>query len=139
MVALVDHTGAAVGALGVVARPVASILEVASKTGQSIVNRSSPKQWRATRIRLPRHLREDSPLLPYSWESAVGRAVLLETDGGCFRNEASSQLNIITDPPFFLFFVFLSGIQKDMARFIMHASSMFLLVCLLIFDKLLIV
>ncbi|KAG0604647.1 hypothetical protein M758_10G186100 [Ceratodon purpureus] len=80
-------SGAAVGALGVVARPVASILEVASKTGQSIVNRSSPKQWRATRIRLPRHLREDSPLLPYSWESAVGRAVLLETDGGCFRNE----------------------------------------------------
>lgn len=78
------------GALGVVARPVASILEVASKTGQSIVNRSSPKQWRATRIRLPRHLREDCPLLPYSWESAVGRAVLLETDGGCFRNEVCS-------------------------------------------------
>lgn len=78
------------GALGVVARPVATILEVASKTGQSIVNRSSPKQWRAMRIRLPRHLREDSPLLPYSWESAVGRAVLLETDGGCFRNEVSS-------------------------------------------------
>uniref|UniRef100_A0A7I4B673 Uncharacterized protein n=1 Tax=Physcomitrium patens TaxID=3218 RepID=A0A7I4B673_PHYPA len=84
-------SGAAVGALGVVARPVASILEVASKTGQSIVNRSSPKQWRATRIRLPRHLREDCPLLPYSWESAVGRAVLLETDGGCFRNEPKAR------------------------------------------------
>lgn len=75
------------GALGVVARPVATILEVASKTGQSICNRSSPVQWRATRMRLPRHLSEDSPLLPYSWESAVGRAVLLEAHSGCFRNE----------------------------------------------------
>lgn len=84
---LIGITGAAIGALGVVARPVASILEVASKTGQSIVNRSSPTQWRATRMRLPRHLSQDSPLLPYSWESAVGRAVLLEADGGCFRTE----------------------------------------------------
>ncbi len=83
------------GALGVVARPIVSILEVATKTGQSICNHSSPAKWRATvRIRLPRHLNENTPLLPYSWESAVGQAVLLEADYGYFKNEVSSHIHV---------------------------------------------
>jgi hypothetical protein len=76
----------ALGAVGVVARPVASILEVAGMTAQSIRNRSRPVQWLATRVRLPRYV-NDSPLMLYSWERAVGQAVLLEAEGGRFKNE----------------------------------------------------
>lgn len=79
----------ALGAVGVVARPVASILEVAGVTAQSIRNRSRPAQWQATRVRLPRHVNDYSPLMLYSWERAVGQAVLLEAEGGRFKNEVA--------------------------------------------------
>ncbi|CAM6098991.1 unnamed protein product [Calypogeia fissa] len=80
-------SGMALGVVGVVARPVASILEVAGMTAQSIRNRSRPIQWHATRVRLPRHVNDYSPLMLYSWERAVGQAVLLEAEGGRFKNE----------------------------------------------------
>ncbi|KAG6546751.1 hypothetical protein Mapa_011940 [Marchantia paleacea] len=80
-------SGAALGVVGVVARPVASILEVAGMTAQSIRNSSRPAQWRASRVRLPRYISEYSPLLVYSWERAVGQAVLLEAEGGRYKTE----------------------------------------------------
>ncbi|KAL2613042.1 hypothetical protein R1flu_024734 [Riccia fluitans] len=78
-------SGAALGAVGVVARPVASILEVAGMTAQSIRNSSRPAQWRASRSRLPRYVSEYTPLLVYSWERAVGQAVLLEVEGSQYK------------------------------------------------------
>ncbi|OWM73838.1 hypothetical protein CDL15_Pgr018898 [Punica granatum] len=74
-------SGMALGLTGVVARPAASILEVTGKTAQSIRNRSKHYQTRGAkrlRVRLPRHLRPDLPLKPYSWEEAIGISVLRE-------------------------------------------------------------
>lgn len=68
----------ALGITGVVARPAASILEVTGKTAQSIRNRSRIHNSRSQRhrLRLPRPLSRELPLRPYSWEEAVGTAVL---------------------------------------------------------------
>lgn len=73
-------SGMALGITGVVARPAASILEVTGKTAQSIRNRSRIHniRFRRHRLRLPRPLSREQPLRPYSWEEAVGTAVLTE-------------------------------------------------------------
>lgn len=70
----------ALGLTGVVARPAASILEVTGKTAQSIRNRSKHYQTgvKRLRVRLPRRLRPDLPLKPYSWDEAIGTYVLME-------------------------------------------------------------
>ncbi|ESQ32011.1 hypothetical protein EUTSA_v10003500mg [Eutrema salsugineum] len=73
-------SGVALGITGLVARPTASILEVTGKTAQSIRNRSRLHNIRSQRhrLRLPRPLSRELPLRPYSWEEAVGTAVLME-------------------------------------------------------------
>ncbi|KAJ0248608.1 Uncharacterized protein HA466_0156830 [Hirschfeldia incana] len=73
-------SGMAMGITGLVARPAASILEVTGKTAQSIRNRSRIHNSRSQRhrLRLPRPLSRELPLRPYSWEEAVGTAVLTE-------------------------------------------------------------
>ncbi|KAL0738567.1 hypothetical protein Bca4012_014777 [Brassica carinata] len=73
-------SGVALGITGLVAIPAASILEVTGKTAQSIRNRSRIHNIRSQRhrLRLPRPLSRELPLRPYSWEEAVGTAVLTE-------------------------------------------------------------
>ncbi|XP_019058238.1 PREDICTED: uncharacterized protein LOC104814962 [Tarenaya hassleriana] len=73
-------SGIALGITGLVARPTASILEVTGKTAQSIRNRSRlhSARYQRRRLRLPRPLNRELPLRPYSWEEAVGTAVLTE-------------------------------------------------------------
>lgn len=80
-------SGVAVGAVGLVARPVASILEVAGRTAQSIRSWSQPTQRQERRTRPPRFLRRFGPLLPYSWEEAIGNAVLAQALGSRLNNE----------------------------------------------------
>lgn len=80
-------SGIAVGAAGLIARPVVSILEVSGRTAQSIRNRSNPSRLNHFRVRLPRPLVRDSPLLPYSWEEAVGTAVLQEVESKRLKDE----------------------------------------------------
>lgn len=80
-------SGIAVGAAGLIARPMVSILEVSGRTAQSIRNRSNPSQLNHFRVRLPRPLVRDSPLLPYSWEEAVGTAVLQEVESKRLKDE----------------------------------------------------
>lgn len=82
-----SSAGIALGATGLVARPVASILEVTGKTAQSIRNRSSPHQPNRFRIRLPRPLARELPLVPYSWEEAIGISMLLEADNSRLKDE----------------------------------------------------
>ncbi|XP_068635600.1 intermembrane lipid transfer protein VPS13 isoform X2 [Aristolochia californica] len=79
-------SGIALGTAGLVARPVASILQVAGKTAQSIRNRSGPNPNRF-RIRLPRPLAREIPLVPYSWEEAIGIFMLLEAEESKFKDE----------------------------------------------------
>lgn len=75
---MLSYTGIALGMTGLVAKPAASILEVAGKTAQSIRNRSKLPHMGSQRyrVRLPRSLSRESPLKPYSWEEAVGTSVL---------------------------------------------------------------
>lgn len=80
-------SGIAMGTAGLVARPMASILEATGKTAQSIRNRSSPHQSNRFRIRFPRPLARELPLLPYSWEEAIGVSMLLQADGSRLRGE----------------------------------------------------
>ncbi|KAL4187276.1 hypothetical protein AMTRI_Chr09g38240 [Amborella trichopoda] len=80
-------SGVAAGTAGFVARPVVSILEVAGRTAQSIRNRTQPQKLSRFRVRFPRPLAFDLPLLPYSWEEAVGISMLLEADESRLRNE----------------------------------------------------
>lgn len=83
-------SGVALGITGLVARPTASILEVTGKTAQSIRNRSKLHNIRSQRhrLRLPRPLSRELPLRPYSWEEAVGTAVLMEVgDSLKFKGE----------------------------------------------------
>jgi len=83
-------SGVAMGITGLVARPTASILEVTGKTAQSIRNRSRIHNIRSQRhrLRLPRPLSREQPLRPYSWEEAVGTAVLMEVgDSLKFKGE----------------------------------------------------
>ncbi|XP_057965676.1 uncharacterized protein LOC131156193 isoform X2 [Malania oleifera] len=77
-------SGMALGVTGLVAKPAASILEVTGKTAQSIRNRSRISQTKAQRFRarLPRPLRKEIPLRPYSWEEAIGASILIDTDDG---------------------------------------------------------
>nr|XP_027100369.1 uncharacterized protein LOC113719357 isoform X2 [Coffea arabica] len=71
-------SGIALGVTGLVAKPAASILEVTGKTAQSIRNRSKIPHVGSQRfrVRLPRALSEGCALKPYSWEEAIGTAVL---------------------------------------------------------------
>ena len=87
--------GIALGAVGLVARPVASILELAGRTAQSIRSWSHPIQ-QAKRIRPPRYISTDGPLLPYSWEEAIGHAVLREAVASRLQNEVCAA-SIITN------------------------------------------
>ncbi|XP_043712275.1 uncharacterized protein LOC122661037 [Telopea speciosissima] len=80
-------SGIALGTAGLVARPVASILEVTGKTAQSIRNRSNPHQSHHFRVRFPRPLARELPLRPYSWEEAIGTWMLLEADERKFKDE----------------------------------------------------
>lgn len=82
-----SFAGIALGTAGLVARPVASILEVTGKTAQSIRNRSSPHQPNRSRIRFPRPLARELPLVPYSWEEAIGISILLEADNSKLKDE----------------------------------------------------
>ncbi|GMG99180.1 hypothetical protein Nepgr_001020 [Nepenthes gracilis] len=83
-------SGFALGVTRLVARPAASVLEVTGKTAQSIRNRSRLHRMAShrNRVRLPRPLRRELPLRPYSWEEAVGTAMLIEIDDGLrFKDE----------------------------------------------------
>lgn len=80
-------SGAAKGLAGLVAKPTASVLELAGQTTRAIRNSTRPMGSRAFRVRPPRHVSRDAPLAQYSWQEAVGRAVLLEADGGRLREE----------------------------------------------------
>lgn len=75
---MLSYAGIALGMTGLVAKPAASILEVAGKTAQSIRNRSKLPHTGSQRyrVRLPRPLSRETPLKPYSWEEAVGTSVL---------------------------------------------------------------
>ncbi|PON37049.1 Vacuolar protein sorting-associated protein [Parasponia andersonii] len=77
-------SGIALGVMGLVAKPAASILQVTGKTAQSIRNRSRLYQMGSQRfrVRLPRPLSREVPLRPYSWEEAVGLSVLVEAGDG---------------------------------------------------------
>lgn len=81
------ETGIAIGTAGLVARPVASVLEATGKTAQSIKNWSSPHQSGHLRTRLPRPLAKELPLSPYSWEEAIGVSALLHIDNSRLRDE----------------------------------------------------
>ncbi|KAF9591494.1 hypothetical protein IFM89_004548 [Coptis chinensis] len=80
-------SGVALGTAGVVARPVASILEVTGKTAQSIRNRSRLHRSHRFRARFPRPLTRELPLQPYSWEEAIGISMLQEADDVKFKDE----------------------------------------------------
>ncbi|XP_019702812.1 uncharacterized protein [Elaeis guineensis] len=80
-------SGIAMGTAGLVARPMASILEATGKTAQSIRNRSSPHQSSRFRIRFRRPLARELPLSPYSWEEAIGVSMLLQADGSRLKDE----------------------------------------------------
>ena len=70
------------GTAGLVARPMASILEATGRTAQSIRNRSNPHESNRLRVRFPRPVARDRPLFPYSWEEAIGISLLIQADGG---------------------------------------------------------
>ncbi|KAL8141634.1 hypothetical protein V2J09_014666 [Rumex salicifolius] len=77
-----EKHGFALGVTGLVARPAASVLEATGKTAQSIRNRSKLHRMghHPFRTRLPRPLSRETALRPYSWEEAVGAAVLTEAN-----------------------------------------------------------
>ncbi|KAG0496670.1 hypothetical protein HPP92_001361 [Vanilla planifolia] len=77
----------AMGTIGLVARPVASLLEGTAKTAQSIRNRSSPHLSSHRRVRLPRPLARELPLSPYSWEDAIGLTMLQQADEAKYKDE----------------------------------------------------
>ncbi|KAG0501184.1 hypothetical protein HPP92_001256 [Vanilla planifolia] len=80
-------SGVAMGTIGLVARPVASLLEGTAKTAQSIRNRSSPHLSSHRRVRLPRPLARELPLSPYSWEDAIGLTMLQQADEAKYKDE----------------------------------------------------
>ncbi|XP_057532669.1 uncharacterized protein LOC130810577 isoform X2 [Amaranthus tricolor] len=81
--------GIALGVTGLVAKPAASVFEATGRTAQSIRNRSRLHRMglHHLRVRLPRFLSAELPLRPYSWEEAIGSAVLLDVDGSKFKDE----------------------------------------------------
>ncbi|KAJ4962382.1 hypothetical protein NE237_022321 [Protea cynaroides] len=91
-------SGIALGTAGLVARPVASILDVTGKTAQSIRNRSNPHQSHHFRVRLPRPLAREFPLRPYSWEDAIGTSMLMEADDRKFKDEIFVMCKMLKQP-----------------------------------------
>ncbi|KAJ0968161.1 hypothetical protein J5N97_025078 [Dioscorea zingiberensis] len=80
-------SGIAMGTAGLVARQMASILEAMGKAAQSIRSRSSPHQSNRLRVLFPRPLSRELPLLPYSWEEAIGVSVLLQAAESSLKDE----------------------------------------------------
>ncbi|XP_077218039.1 vacuolar protein sorting-associated protein, putative (DUF1162) isoform X2 [Tasmannia lanceolata] len=95
-------SGIALGTAGLVARPMASILEVTGKTAQSIRNRFSPHQPIRSRIRFPRPVARELPLLPYSWEEAIGISMLLEAGDSELKNEIFVMCKALKQPGKFI-------------------------------------
>ncbi|XP_042498014.1 uncharacterized protein LOC122076662 [Macadamia integrifolia] len=106
-------SGIALGTAGLVARPVASILEVTGKTAQSIRNRSRPHQSNHFRVRFPRPLARELPLRPYSWEEAIGTSMLLEADERKFKDEIFVMCKML----------------KQSGKFVIMTSRVILVVC----------
>ena len=75
------------GTAGLVARPMASILEATGRTAQSIRNRSNPHESNYLRVRFPRPVARDHPLLPYSWDEAIGVSLLAQAESGRLKEE----------------------------------------------------
>ncbi|ONK64446.1 uncharacterized protein A4U43_C07F26050 [Asparagus officinalis] len=95
-------SGIAMGTAGLVARPMASILEATGKTAQSIRKRSNPHQSKRLRIRFPRPLARELPLLPYSWEEAIGVSMLLQADASRLRDEIFVMCKTLRHPGNFI-------------------------------------
>jgi len=90
------------GTAGLVARPMASILEATGRTAQSIRNRSNPYESNRLRVRFPRPVARDRPLFPYSWEEAIGISLLSRADGGRLKEETFVMCKILKEPGKFL-------------------------------------
>ncbi|KAJ1693233.1 hypothetical protein LUZ63_009931 [Rhynchospora breviuscula] len=95
-------SGIAMGTAGLVARPMASILEATGKTAQSIRNRSNPLQFNRLRVRFPRPLQRDLPLFPYSWEEAIGNAAVKQANNHSLQNEAFVMCKPLRKPGHFV-------------------------------------
>jgi len=95
-------SGLAMGTAGLVARPMASILEATGRTAQSIRNRSNPHESNRLRVRFPRPVARDRPLFPYSWEEAIGISLLARADGGRLKEETFVMCKILKEPGKFL-------------------------------------
>ncbi|KAM3191147.1 hypothetical protein ACQJBY_068843 [Aegilops geniculata] len=95
-------SGIAMGTAGLVARPMASILEATGRTAQSIRNRSNPHESNRLRVRFSRPVARDRPLFPYSWEEAVGVSLLLQADCGRLKDETFVVCKILREPAKFL-------------------------------------
>uniref|UniRef100_A0A0E0LQM8 C2 domain-containing protein n=1 Tax=Oryza punctata TaxID=4537 RepID=A0A0E0LQM8_ORYPU len=95
-------SGIAMGTAGLVARPMASILEATGRTAQSIRNRSNPHESNRLRVRFPRPVARDRPLFPYSWEEAIGISLLFQADGGKLREETFVMCKTLREPGKFL-------------------------------------
>ncbi|VAI76308.1 unnamed protein product [Triticum turgidum subsp. durum] len=95
-------SGIAMGTAGLVARPMASILEATGRTAQSIRNRSNPHESNRLRVRFSRPVARDRPLFPYSWEDAVGVSLLVQADGGRLKDETFVVCKTLREPGKFL-------------------------------------
>ncbi|KAM0845626.1 hypothetical protein ACQ4PT_056233 [Festuca glaucescens] len=95
-------SGIAMGTAGLVARPMASILEATGRTAQSIRNRSNPHESNRLRVRFSRPVARDRPLFPYSWEEAIGVSLLLQADGGRLKDETFVMCKTVREPGKFL-------------------------------------
>ncbi|KAJ1266962.1 hypothetical protein BS78_07G020000 [Paspalum vaginatum] len=95
-------SGLAMGTAGLVARPMASILEATGRTAQSIRNRSNPHESNRLRVRFPRPVARDRPLFPYSWEEAIGISLLAQADSGRLKDEAFVMCKTLKEPGKFL-------------------------------------
>ncbi|MCL7024846.1 hypothetical protein MKW94_022445 [Papaver nudicaule] len=91
-------SGIALGTAGLVARPVASILDVTGRTAQSIRNRSGLHQPHRLRVRFPRPLGRYLPLRPYSWEEAIGASVLMNVDEAKLKDEEFVMCKALKQP-----------------------------------------
>ncbi|CAN6484627.1 unnamed protein product [Victoria cruziana] len=76
------------GTAKLIARPVASVLEVTGRTAMSIRNRSGRHQAKLGRVRVPRPVSRELPLRPYSLEEAVGISMLMEAGDARFKDES---------------------------------------------------
>ncbi|PNT66537.1 hypothetical protein BRADI_3g13757v3 [Brachypodium distachyon] len=95
-------SGIAMGTAGLVARPMASILEATGRTAQSIRNRSNPHESNRLRVRFSRPVARDRPLFPYSWEEAIGVSFILQADGGRLKDETYVMCKTLREPGKFL-------------------------------------